>query len=203
MATLLQEFETPIQGKDGQTYSAYLYGRSRPADTWQGFIVFVRQSDGRRFETDVETTQPDAQAILYWATGLTSAYFDGALERAQRPLAIPQAAVAQPLPVVAAGGDALTRLERLTAIERDVVHVFTRTGRVRLLTQDLLDALPYAHSDTIRALEDLEKRERVLARRTEEGSDWLFLTEEGVHAAGLQDRKRFVERTTANPRSAR
>ncbi|HYU25699.1 MAG TPA: hypothetical protein VEO74_10880 [Thermoanaerobaculia bacterium] len=84
MEQLLQQFEKPITDRGEASYTVYLYGRSRPADTWQGWLVFERASDGKRFATDVETTQSNAEAILYWATGLTDAYFDGALERATR-----------------------------------------------------------------------------------------------------------------------
>lgn len=54
-----------------------------------GLAEFERTTDGRRFSTDVETTQPNAEALLYWSTGLTAAYFEGALERAtnRRPTA--------------------------------------------------------------------------------------------------------------------
>jgi DNA-binding MarR family transcriptional regulator len=48
----------------------------------------------------------------------------------------------------------------------------------------LLDELSYAHADVVRALEDLEKQGGLLVRRTEEGNDWLVLTEVGVQAAG-------------------
>ena len=33
-----------------------------------------------------ETTQPNRQDTLYWATGLTTVYLEGALERALKPL---------------------------------------------------------------------------------------------------------------------
>lgn len=89
MERLLQEFEQTVTDGSGTIYRVFLFGRSRPGDTWQGFLVFERLADGERFATDVETTQPNAKAIEYWATGLTGAYFDGALERARKPLAIP------------------------------------------------------------------------------------------------------------------
>jgi len=82
MDTLLQQFETPFTDGDGKTYVVSAYGRSRAHDTWQGWLVFERQSDGRRFATPVETTQPDEEATRYWATGLGATYFDGAFLRA-------------------------------------------------------------------------------------------------------------------------
>lgn len=82
MERLLHQFEETFSGRAPETYRVYVYGRSREHDTWQGWLVFERLSDGRRLPTPVETTQSTAEAITYWATGLTSAYFDGALERA-------------------------------------------------------------------------------------------------------------------------
>jgi hypothetical protein len=82
MNQLLQEFERRVTGTNGESYAILLYGRSRPGDTWQGWLVFVRQRDSRRFATPVETTQPSREAIVYWAGGLEDVYFDGALTRA-------------------------------------------------------------------------------------------------------------------------
>lgn len=84
MDELLQVFEKPVAEAAG-LYTVSLYGRSRPADTWQAWLVFERVSDGRRFSTDVETTQPNAEAVLYWATGLSETYLEGALDRALHP----------------------------------------------------------------------------------------------------------------------
>jgi hypothetical protein len=183
---LLQQFEQAVSGRDGNTYRVYLYGRSRPADTWKGWLVFERITDGARFATDVETTQPNAEAVLYWATGLTDAYFDGALERAQKPPRPEPVAVVVPEPVVSESGDSVSRQRRLAAIEQAVLACFTRHTTRRLLTRIVFDELPNAHADIVRALEDLEKQGGLLVRRTEEGNDWLFLTQPGAEVAGVQ-----------------
>lgn len=185
MEQLLQQFEQPIVDKSGVGYTVFLYGRDRPGDTWQGWLVFERSSDGKRFATDVETTQPNADAVLYWATGLTSAYFDGALERARRSPRPDRVAAAAPAPL-SASVDSTMRQRRLGKLESAVLECFQRHRTVRLRTDILLNELPYAHADTTRALEDLEKQGGLLVRRTEEGSDWLFLTEAGVEAAGVE-----------------
>src|SRR5260221_10573910 len=106
MQTLLQEFERHLVGSDGEEYAVLLYGRSRPGDTWQGWLVFVRGRDNRRFATPVETTQPNAEAIVYWSSGLTNTYFDGALRRAMDPnVVIPQPPA--PLSNIEQGGPAI------------------------------------------------------------------------------------------------
>lgn len=182
MDQLLQEFERPIANTAG-LYRVFLYGRSRPADTWQGWLVFERVADGVRFATDVETTQPSAQAILYWASGLTEAYFEGALDRALQPHPHNATAISTPAPVI--GGNAATRRRRLGALERAVLNCFGRHRVTRLLTTTLFEELRYAHADIVRALEDLEKQGGLVVRATEEGNDWVFLTGAGVEEVGL------------------
>lgn len=189
MERLLQQFDKPVTDAAGTVYNVYLYGRSRPADTWQGWLVFERLPDGHRFSTGVETTQPNAEAVLYWATGLTDAYFDGALVRAQRPHGADVPPPAIPDPLVDTAVDAETRRTRLAALEREVLACFHRHGAARLLTQTIFDELRHAHADVVRALEDLEKQGGFLIRRTEEGNDWAFLTERGVEAAELGERQ--------------
>ena len=54
MERLLQEFEQPVRDTGGILYRVYLYGRSRPADTWQGWLVFERTTDRQRFATEAK-----------------------------------------------------------------------------------------------------------------------------------------------------
>ncbi|HEX7705039.1 MAG TPA: hypothetical protein VF701_01130 [Thermoanaerobaculia bacterium] len=174
---LLQQFEAPFNDGSGEKYTVYVYGRTRPGDNWKGWLVFERHSDGTRLSTGVETTQPNAEAVTYWATGLSTAYFEGALNRAQSPPSKPRSAT-----VVAAPPH-----RTLSEIERAVVACFSRRHRTRLQTRSIMDDLPDAHADVVRALEDLEKQGGLLVRQTEEGTDWVLLTENGVEAAGVGD----------------
>jgi hypothetical protein len=172
MDEILQQFEQPVIDESGERYAVYLYGRSRPGDTWQGWLVFERQNDGRRYATGVETTQPNRQAILYWATGLTDSYFDGAFNRARKtPRERHDRAAMQEV--------------NLAEIEHDVLACFRFHRAVRLETRQVFDELPFAHATTTRALEDLEKHGGLLVRRTEDGTDWLYLTEAGTQAANV------------------
>ena len=75
---------------------------------------------------------------------------------------------------------------RLARVEEYVLGFFQRKGRARALAREIFDGSPgYANADIVRALEDLEKRQRLLVRHTEEGDDWVSLTDEGARAAGL------------------
>src|ERR1043165_2815801 len=76
--------------------------------------------------------------------------------------------------------------QRLAAVEDYVLGFFRRRGVTRALAREIFDASPgYANADIVRAFEDLEKRQRALARHTEEGDDLVSLTPEGARLAGL------------------
>jgi hypothetical protein len=57
--------------------------------TWQAWIEFVPLGDGEPVRSSRETTQPNRQDTMYWATGLTPVYLEGALRRALRPTVRP------------------------------------------------------------------------------------------------------------------
>ena len=74
----------------------------------------------------------------------------------------------------------------LAAVEDYVLGFFRRRGETRALAREIFDASPgFANADIVRAFEDLEKRQRALVRHTEEGDDWVSLTDEGARIAGL------------------
>lgn len=173
MERLLQVFDTPFTDPDGNVYDVLLYGQSRPADTWQGWLAFRRRNDLAEIATGVETTQPSAEAVLYWATGLSATYFDGAFARARDQVRTTPAAVPTPPPLRDVKADRETYVERLTELERDILEVFRRRAAGRLSTEVLFHELPHAHADVVRALEDLQKRRGVVLRSTEGGNDWV------------------------------
>jgi hypothetical protein len=76
---------------------------------------------------------------------------------------------------------------RLEQIERYVINFFRERGQSRLLARELFDSTAaYANADMVRALEDLEKKERLLVRHTTEGNDYISLTADGVARLGLE-----------------
>jgi len=57
--------------------------RGRPMGTvWEGWIEFIG-ADGHVLRTPRETTQPNRDALTYWASGLSPTYFEGAFVRAE------------------------------------------------------------------------------------------------------------------------
>lgn len=86
MAEVLVQFSDPIVDDDGRTYVARACGALLDDSRWQGWIEFIPADGGSAIRSGRETTQPNRQDTLYWATGLTGVYLEGALRRAQNPL---------------------------------------------------------------------------------------------------------------------
>ena len=88
---------------------------------------------------------------------------------------------------------------RLQAIEKYVIGFFQERGQSRILARDLFDSTnAYANADIVRALEDLEKKERLLVRHTTEGNDYISLTPHGITRLGIEEADVDSE-TTALP----
>jgi hypothetical protein len=73
--------QTPVKASD-VVYRAEIWGAQRHDGRWEGWLRFI-PPDGRGIlSTSRETTQPNRQALIYWATGLEPVYLEGAFERA-------------------------------------------------------------------------------------------------------------------------
>lgn len=76
---------------------------------------------------------------------------------------------------------------RLERTEQYVLAFFQTRAHARILAQELFDSTAeYANADLVRALEDLEKRHRLLVRHTTQGNDYVSLTPEGAAYIGLE-----------------
>jgi hypothetical protein len=91
VAEVLLEFEEAIIGPDGTRYVARACGDEMPDGMWQGWIEFVPVGSGEPVRSARETTQPNREDTLYWATGLTPVFLEGSLKRALNPLKRPVA----------------------------------------------------------------------------------------------------------------
>ena len=79
-------------------------------------------------------------------------------------------------------------LHRLREIEKYIVNFFQEQQQIRIPAKELFDSTSaYANADIVRALEDLEKKERLLVRHTTEGNDYISLTQQGAALLGLED----------------
>lgn len=87
MAEVLVVYDTRI-GDDSGSYSVRSVGRRAADGMWEGWLEFVPLEGGRALVSGVETRQPEREHLVYWATGLTPVYLEGALERAQNPVTV-------------------------------------------------------------------------------------------------------------------
>jgi hypothetical protein len=82
MAETLAVFSTPVAGPNGLFYTARACGSKAPDGLWQGWVEFTPVDGGAPIRSPRETTQPNRVDTEYWATGLTTVYLEGALQRA-------------------------------------------------------------------------------------------------------------------------
>lgn len=77
---------------------------------------------------------------------------------------------------------------RLEQIEKYVLGYLQARQQTRILAKELFESTSeYANADMVRALEDLEKHERLLVRHTTEGNDYISLTTQGAAHLGLDE----------------
>lgn len=82
MVVLVQEFGSVVTSDEGKVHTAHAYASQQAEGTWAGWLVFFPLTGGRALPTDRETTQPNVDAVTYWASGLSPIYLEGALRRA-------------------------------------------------------------------------------------------------------------------------
>ena len=85
MAEVLVEFDAAFRGPDGQRYTPRACTRVADDGRWEGWLEFSDLDTGEVIRSGRETTQPSRADTMYWATGLTRVYLEGALVRALAP----------------------------------------------------------------------------------------------------------------------
>jgi hypothetical protein len=91
MAEVLAEYSDVVITEGGKRYTARACGAAGPSGHWQGWLEFIDLATGDALRSGRETTQPNRVDTIYWATGLTPVYLEGALQRALHPLTRPAA----------------------------------------------------------------------------------------------------------------
>jgi hypothetical protein len=91
MAEVLVEYPDVVINQGGKRYIARACGAAVPSGLWQGWLEFTELATGHVLRSGRETTQPNRVDTVYWATGLTPVYLEGALRRALHPLIRPVA----------------------------------------------------------------------------------------------------------------
>ncbi len=145
MSEVLRSFAETIRD-DASEYFARVVSRSAPDGMWEGWLEFlpVNGTAAETLVSPVESRQAERNQLVYWASGLSAVYAEGALRRAQRPLTVrtvievPVSTAPAPRPHPSPGFSAEPAAvldpfavgSRSLDILRQELHAF---GRVRLL----------------------------------------------------------------------
>jgi hypothetical protein len=90
MAEVIHDFGL-VRSSNGSVYRVRACGSPMDASRWQGWLEFDPVNGGEALRSTRETTQPNRVDLVYWATGLTAVYLEGALNRTLNPLVRPVA----------------------------------------------------------------------------------------------------------------
>jgi len=97
MAEVLVTYRQPIDDDSGPYYARAI-GRRAADRMWEGWLEFIPvNGHGEVLVSSVESRQPEHGHLVYWATGLTPVYLEGALQRARHPTTVRVRAVEAPL----------------------------------------------------------------------------------------------------------
>jgi hypothetical protein len=89
-AEVLLVFDDRVSGPGGPAFGARVCGRTLPDGHWEGWIEFAPAGgDSAALRSGRETLQPSRRDLVYWATGLTHTFLEGALARALDAAAAP------------------------------------------------------------------------------------------------------------------
>lgn len=115
MAEVLVEFDAVFRGPDRARYAPRACARPTDDGRWEGWLEFSDLDTGAVIRSARETTQPSRSDTMYWATGLTRVYLEGALARAlgparrtEPPQVDVEPAFDGPAPLISATGEVAT-----------------------------------------------------------------------------------------------
>lgn len=83
MAELIHRHSAHIRTPEGALFRTRVCGERQPDGRWTGWLEFHDEFGQVMWRTERETTQPNREALDYWASGLEPVYVEGAFVRAQ------------------------------------------------------------------------------------------------------------------------
>src|SRR5580765_1971897 len=98
MAETLQQYPGTIVAEDATEYEARACAAPMADGLWHGWIEIVPVGEGHPVRSPRETTQPNRTDAVYWASGLSRIYLEGALRRARaKPIEVPVTTTPPPI----------------------------------------------------------------------------------------------------------
>jgi len=99
MTEVLVEYDTILESAEGR-WAPRACTRVADDGLWEGWIEFLPIGGGAQapIRSGRETEQPNRDGVLYWASGLTQVYLEGALARARaKPVTVVERQSAPPM----------------------------------------------------------------------------------------------------------
>ena len=140
MAEVIHDYGL-VRATDGSVYHVRACGSEMDESRWQGWLEFNPIVGGEPLRSARETTQPNRTDLVYWATGVTAVYLEGALHRALNPLVRP---VAPPEDPPAFDGPAPAAVQNPIP-PNSVLNPFSVYRKGETLLRDQLHALSAWH----------------------------------------------------------
>jgi hypothetical protein len=139
MTHFVHQYATLLAAPTG-TYVARVYGHQQETGLWEAWFVFFPLAGGEPLATDRETTQSKREDVVYWATGISATYLEGALQRAldRRP--------------------EVQLARRIASAERDAAQRRAELEVYRLAADQALEAARAAEAERRDAERTLEER---------------------------------------------
>ena len=81
MPAAVHQYRIQVHDAAGKAYNIEAWGEKH-GNVWYGWLEFLPLGGTAVLRTDRETTQPDWEALKYWASGLEPTYFEGAFQGA-------------------------------------------------------------------------------------------------------------------------
>jgi hypothetical protein len=83
MEDRLDRLAEEFREEDGTRWIVWLVGSEAGDGLWDGALEFAGATEVASLRTPRETRQPNRMDLLYWFSGLTPVYLQGAIERAR------------------------------------------------------------------------------------------------------------------------
>jgi len=186
MAEVLVEFQEPLESSDGREYRARACGGESADGLWQGWIEFVAVDGGSVLRSSRETTQPNRTDAVYWATGLTPVYLEGALQRARNPTVVK---VPPPAGPPAFDGPAPVEFEEDAPVAPAVLNPFSVYGKGEgVLRRQLMALSPWHLVNIVKAYELSDEAAPVLNHVPAGALIDLIMSEVGRRSEAMRTR---------------
>lgn len=152
MAEVIHDYGL-VRSTDGVVYHVRACGSEMDESRWQGWLEFNPITGGAPLRSSRETTQPNRTDLVYWATGLTAVYIEGALHRALNPL-VRQTVPPEPPPAFDGPAPAAVQAPPPATA---VLNPFSVYRKSETLLRDQLHALSSWHLVNIIVAHDLSE----------------------------------------------